>query len=137
MKIPTFRRLVKSDYAKEFSGLIDTLSFTINNGVEVLYQALNKSLSLKDNIACTVKDVQVELKSDGTLRADVSFSLDTSNRVLGVIVLNAINTNNSTILPDSAPFIAFSQSGKTITISAVKGLPAGQKFNLTLVAFDS
>lgn len=137
MKIPTFRRLVKSDYAKEFSSLIDTLSFTINNGVEVLYQALNKSLSLKDNIACTVKDVQVELKADGTLRSAVSFSLDTSNRILGVLVLNAINVNNSTILPDSMPFVSFSQSGKTVTINAVKGLPVSQKFTLTVVAFDS
>lgn len=137
MKIPTFRRLVKSDYAKEFAGLIDTLSFTINNGVEILYQALNKSLTLKDNIACTVKDVQVELRADGSIRAPVSFSLDTSNRILGLLVLNATNVNNSSILPDSAPFVSYSQSGKTVTISAVKGLPSGQTFNLTIVAFDS
>lgn len=137
MKIPTFRRLVKSDYAKEFAGLIDTLSFTINNGVEVLYQALNKSLSLKDNIACTVKEVQVELKSDGSLRSEVAFSLDTANRILGIVVLNAINANNSNVLPTSAPYVVFSQSGKTVTITAVRGLPAGERFNLTLVAFDS
>jgi len=55
MKLPNFKRIFKSDYKTEFHSLIEPLSFSINNGIEVLYQTLNKAVSLKDNVACTVK----------------------------------------------------------------------------------
>jgi hypothetical protein len=137
MKLPNFKRLIKSDYAEEFQELVETLGFSINYGVEVLYQALNKSLNLKDNIACTVKDITVEVKEDGTPKVSLSFSLDTSNRILGIVALSATNTTNPSGYPTATPFISFSQSGKTVTITNIKGLPAGQKFVLTVVAFDN
>lgn len=137
MKLPTFKRLNKTDYEKDFQGLIETLSFSINNGIEVIYQALNKSLNLNDNVACTVKQFAVEVKEDGTPKTATTFTLDTNNRILGIMVLNATNQNNASIYPTSTPFISFSQSGKTITINNIKGLQSGQKYLLTLVAFDS
>lgn len=137
MKLPTFKRLNKADYNKEYQGLIETLSFSINNGVEVLFEALNKSLNLNDNFACTVKQFTVEVNSDGTPKTATSFTLDTNNRILGVMVLSATNQTNSSIYPTSAPFVSFSQSGKTITINNIKGLQSGYKYSLTLVAFDS
>ena len=137
MKLPNFKRLIKGDYKVEFQDLIETIGFSVNNGVEVLYQALNKSLTLKDNIACTVKDVTVEVKDDGTPKSSISFSLDTNNRILGIMVISATNTTNQLTYPTSTPFISFTQNGKTITINNIKGLQSGQKYTLTLVAFDS
>ena len=137
MKLPNFKRLIKSDYKQEFQDMIETVGFSVNTGVEVLYQALNKSLNLKDNIACTVRDFTVEVNADGAPRSQLSLSLDTSNRILGIMVLSAINTTNPLTYPTSTPFISFTQNGKTITINNIKGLQSGQKYNLTIVAFDS
>ena len=137
MKLPNFKRLIKSDYAQEFQGLIETVGFSVNNGIEVLYQALNKSVNLKDNISCTVKDLTVELKDDGTPKTQLTFTLDTNNRILGIVVLSANNLTNPKIYPDSTPFISYSQSGKNITINNIKGLQSGQKYSLTIVAFDN
>lgn len=137
MKLPNFKRLIKADYAQEFQDLIETLGFSVNNGVEVLYQALNKSLNLKDNIACTVKELTVEVKDDGTPKTQLTFTLDTSNRILGITVLSASNLTNPTIYPNFTPFISYSQSGKNVTINNIKGLQSGQKYSLTIVAFDN
>lgn len=137
MKLPSFRRILKTDYAEEYRNLIETLSFSINNGVEVLYQAFNKAISLRENIACTVKDIDVEVDSTGKPKGRVSFTLDTSGRILGVVVLNAINTKNPGVLPTSGVFVTFTQESKTIIVNNIKGLPEGQPFTLTVVAFDS
>lgn len=137
MKLPNFKRIVKSDYKQEFHGIIENLSFSLNNGIEVLYQALNRAISLKDNIACTVMDVIIEVDSEGTPKVRTSFLLNSTNRVLGVSVLNAVNSRNPTILPTSGVFVYFTQENKTLFIKGVKGLPADQQFTLTLVAFES
>jgi hypothetical protein len=137
MKLPSFRRLIKSDYEQEYSKLIETLSFSINNGIEVLYQALNKSLTLRDNIACAIKEIEVAVDSNGTPTAKTGFTLDSGNKILGITVLNVINAKNPSILPNSGVFISFVQETKNITIVSVRGLPPNQTFTLTLVAFES
>ena len=137
MKLPTFKRINKTDYDKEYQGLIETLSFSINSGVESLYQVLNKSLNLKDNVACTVKSFEVEVNEDGSPKTETTFLLDSNNKILGITILSAVNETNSKVYVSSAPFISFSQSGKTITINNIKGLQNGYKYTITLVAFDS
>jgi hypothetical protein len=137
MKLPNFRRILKTDYAEEYRDLIETLSFSINNGIEVLYQALNKAVTLRENVACTVKEVDVIVDSNGAPKSRLSFPLDTSNRILGVTVLNVINTKNPSIIPSSGVFVYFIQENKNLIISYIKGLPADQPFTVTLVAFDS
>jgi hypothetical protein len=136
MKLPNFRRIIKSDYETDDQKLIETLSFSLNNGIEVLYQALNRALTLQDNVACTVKEFTVEVDATGTPKSKTSFTLNTSNRILGVMVLNAINTKNPSILPTAGVFMSFYQEGKTVTINNIKGLPENQIFNLTTVSFE-
>lgn len=136
MKLPSFRRLIKSDYKEEFQELIETLSFSLNNGIEVLYQTLNKAVSLRDNVACTVKEIDVQVDSNGSPIGTLKFSLDNTNRILGVFVLNAINTKTPSVLPTSGVFISFSQENKTVIVNNIKGLPSGQPFTLTIVAFE-
>ena len=136
MRLPNFRRLIKSDYSKEYELLIEKLSFSINNGVEVLYQAFNKAISLKDNIACTLKDIDVEVKEDGSVKTLTSFNLDTQGKIIGILVLNVVNTRTPSILPNSGFFVSFTQESNKILINSIKGLPPNQPFKLTLVAFD-
>jgi hypothetical protein len=136
MKLPSFRRILKTDYAEEYRGLIETLSYSINGGIEVIYQAFNKAISLRENIACTVRDIDVIVDSTGAPKTRLTFSLDTSNRILGITVLNAFNTKTPTILPTSGVFISFTQENRNIIVNNIKGLPADQPFTLTVVAFD-
>ena len=137
MKLPSFRRIVKSDYDEENESLIETLSFTLNASMESLFSAFNRSISLKDNVACTVKNITVAVDSSGKPKSSTQFRLDTNARALGITVLNAINNSNPSILPLAGVFVSFSQEGTNIIINNIKGLPSDQQFTLTLVAFDT
>lgn len=137
MKLPSFRRIVKSDYEEENESLIETLSFTLNSSMESLFSAFNRAISLKDNVACTVRSITVTVDSSGKPKNNTQFRLDTNGRALGVIVLNAVNNSNPNILPLAGVFVSFSQDGTNIIINNIKGLPSDQQFTLTLVAFDT
>lgn len=136
MRLPNFKRLYEIDYDEQFKPLISKLANSLNIGIETLYDALNKKITLKDNISCTVKDITVELNSSGIPKSNVSFTLDTvSSRVIGITVLRAENNTNSNVYPSSAPFITYQQNTNTIIITHISGLQADNQYTLSVVAY--
>lgn len=136
MKLPNIKRIDKQNFPQQEPDFIDKLGFTLNNDMETLFNVLNRNASLKDNLFCTVKDVQVILDADGIPTNGASFRLDNAQmRVLGCPVYNAVNVKNSTVFPTGAPFINFSQLSDIITINHVTGLQPGQLYTLTIVAW--
>lgn len=136
MKLPSFRRLFSSDYPKQFQSLIDILSVSLNNGIDVLYNALNNNLSLRDNINATVRDITVTVDANGNPNTSSAFTLNTSNKVDGVIVISAINQVDSRVYPTSGVFISGAQSGKVYNINNIAGLQANQQYIIRAVAFQ-
>lgn len=138
MRMPDFKRLDKQNFKPEDQQLIELLAFTINNDMEVLYNALKRRVSLKDNIFCTVKDVQVVVTSGGIPKNTASIRLEEPTmRVLGCQVIRAINQDNVTTYPNSAPFVSFTQNSSVVNINHVTGLQADTNYLLTIVAWGS
>lgn len=135
MKIPSFRRLMDADFPEEFKDLVKKIAVSINNGFEILYEALNKKISLNDNIACTLKDVEVDIKEDGRLKSQAVVKLDVPGSVIGISVLNARCLTDSNVYPNAGIYLNFQQSGDKLTITHAYGLPANYKFSLKIVAF--
>lgn len=135
MKIGSFRRIFYTDYPSDQQSLIQKLSVTINNGFDQLYTALQNNLALADNIACTVKTVTLTVDSTGTPTTSASFSITTTGTITGLTVMAASNQTTSTVYPTSAPFITYTQNNQLINITNVAGLPAGNSFQLTVVAW--
>ena len=135
MKLPSFRRLIRTDFKQEFQALVDQLSVSINIGIENLYDALNRKLTLRDNIACTVKEIDVKVDASGTPTATTLFKMDISNRLEGITVLNALNIDDSTGYPTGGIFISWTQTQNGILINNITGLVANQTYRLKLVAF--
>jgi len=136
MKLPSFKRLFSSDFPSQFKQLIDTLSVSLNTGIEVLYDALNNRITLRENISCTVKDVTALVDANGKPTQTINMKLDTTNKVDGCIVISAINQNNPAIYPSGAVFISFAQSSNILNITNITGLQAGQSYSLRIVAFQ-
>lgn len=135
MKLPLFRRLFKTDFRQEFQDLVDQLSVSINVGIENLYDALNRKLSLRDNILCTVKELDITANADGTPTTTSIIQLDIAGRIDGVVVLSALNITNANIYPTSGVFVSWTQTQNGILINNITGLPAGQRFKVKMVAF--
>lgn len=136
MKIPSFKRLLSADFEKEYKKLIDQLSQTLNNGVEVLYNIQLNGISLRDNINCTVKDVIVTVDASGTPTQTSAFKLNNTNKVDGISIILALNQTNSSVYPISHPFITGVQGTGVYTIQNISGLQAGQSYLLRIVAFQ-
>jgi len=136
MKLPSFRRLFSGDFAVQYKQLIDTMAVSLNNGIELLYQALNNGLTLRDNISCTVKDITLSVDANGTPTQNSAIKLNNTNKVDGVKVISAINQTNSGTYPTNGVFISFSQTSATLNITNITGLQSGQQYTLRVVAFQ-
>ena len=136
MRIPSFKRLFKNDFKEEYQALVEQLAVSINDGFDTLYNALNRGLTIRDNMTATVKDVDVVVDSNGLPSSKTSVPLDFTTKVDGVIVIMASNLTNPNSYPD-AVFISFTQQDKTIVLNKITGLTAGSKYRIRLVAFGT
>lgn len=135
MKLPSFRRLYKTDFAQEFQALVDQLSVSINIGIENMYDVLNRKLTLRDNMLCTVKEIDVTVDPARAPTTTTSFPLDISGRIDGVVVLSAVNLTTTGMYPSSGVFISWTQTQNGVLINNITGLQNGQKYRLRVVAF--
>lgn len=135
MKIPGFKRLLGSDFDKQFQELINQLSLSLNNGIDILYQALNNNLTFRDNIKSQVQDITVSVDANGTPRQNASFKLNISARVDGTLVILAENQDNSNTYPSGGVFINGTQDINNFIINHITGLQANQSYLLRVVIF--
>lgn len=133
--LASFKRLYKQDFQPQYQSLIDQLSYYINTNEEQLFQTLNNNVNLANNIYCIVQNLTITVGSTGIPTSTVSFQNTLATSIIGTVVLNAVSTSGSNIYPTGGIFCSFTQNGTTVTINNITGLPSGQSFTLTLVAF--
>lgn len=137
MKLPNYKRIYPSDFSPDDQPLVNQMSTSVNPNIEVLYQALNGNVSLKDNIYAEVKEFTTNVNSAGIPNNTLQYNSSLATSILGITVLRARHSTRTDVFPTSAPFISFTQSGKTVTINNITGLPANQDFALVIVAYGS
>lgn len=135
-KLATYKRIITSDFEDDDKALIEQLAFPVNDGFNALYFAVDGRISLRDNILCTVKDVDVVVNAAGNPLGATSFNLDKTNvQVMGCQVIYAANQVNSAAYPTGQPFISFSQSGNSVIINNITGLQPNQRYKVRIVAY--
>lgn len=130
MTLPSLRKLFKADFKPEFQELIETMIPTVNNGIEVLYELGNGKISIKDNLAGVVRDIDLSVNAQGIPVSLSTFTLNSGDRILGATVIKTENLTNSSIYPTSAPFITYSQLENRITINHITGLVSGNNYRI-------
>lgn len=134
-KIPSYRRIIKTDYPSELQDSIEKLSFSINPAFEILFDILNKKLTLRDNLKCSVKEFITKVKTNGQPYNKITLPLDFLGPIDGCLVLNAINIKNPEQGVAGAPFISFTQNGNNIIINNIKGLHVDHEYSLKILIF--
>jgi len=135
--IPGFRRLYKTDFQKEYQDFADALASTVNINFEILYEALKKKITLADNLASTVKDVDVIVDSNGKPTTTITVTPDTQLPIIGCSVINATNLDNSSIYPTAQPFVTWTLNSQgKFQLNNISGLQANQKYRLKLVIWN-
>jgi hypothetical protein len=135
MIIPSFKRLAKQDYPQDQQPFIEKLGFIINNSFDIMYEALNKKLTVRENFAGTLREVVVRVDADGVPVGTVGIALDTGNRVQYLQVHTVTDVDNTSVYPTAMPYISFTQTQTGLIFNHIAGLPAGTNFRLKLFAF--
>lgn len=136
MKLSPFRRIIKTDYKQEFQDLVEQLSTSLNNALDGLYGLTTNNISLKDNISCTLKVIEVSVDSTGKPKNPVVIKLSTSGKVQGLTILNTTNTVDSTVYPTSGVSISFSIINSGVSIDNITGLLPNNKYQINVVIFQ-
>jgi len=135
VKLPSFRRLNKADFKQDFQDLVDTLSVSLNNGIEVLYNVLNRNISLTDNIYCDVTDIKVVTDSLGNPIRSTSYPLTLKTKAIGVSIIDINNETDPLGYPTSGVTISFTRSNNSIIINNITGLRPGQTYALKIITW--
>lgn len=139
LKLPSFKRIFTDDFPKDIQSTIEKLCNYINPNTEYVYTALNNQLTFADNFYATTKTITVSVDSTGKPTATAVIQLTVVNNTIpkasGTLVILAQNQTNSTTYPTGGIFISFTQSGSTITINNITGLPANNSFLLNVIVF--
>lgn len=135
MKLPNFRRLIKTDFPQNEQNLVEKIASSLNYGLEVVYEALNNKISLQDNILCTVKDLQITVNASGIPIVQTSFRPTFPGTVIGLQVIKADNLTNTNTYPSSGISVSFVQTDTGILINHITGLQANNTYQLRIVAY--
>lgn len=132
--MPSLKRIYTNDFEQQYQQLIEQLSYTINTNEDTLFQTLTNNVTLKDNIYGQVIQLLVQVDASGKPITKTGFVSTLTTNILGTLVLNAL-ANTPNVYPTGGIFVSFTQSGTTITINNITGLPANTQFTLTLATF--
>jgi len=133
MLLPSFRRLFSQNFEKQYQNLISTLSQSLNNGIQVLYDALNNQITFRDNIKCTVQDITLMVNATGTPIQGGTMALTFTGNVDGYFVTQVTNVNNPNTYPTAAVMVFGQQSNQTFIINNVTGLQPNVQYTIRLI----
>lgn len=128
MRLPGLKRLVKEDFAGEDQELIDKIGFIINSSFEPLYAALNRNITIGDNLNQQLQDVTVKVNALGTPINTIQIKYLLTSSCKGLHVIRCTPT------PTAAPWTTWEQtSSSLLTITNIKGLEANKEYTLRFI----
>lgn len=134
-KVSTFKRLSKENFSEENRELIETLGFSINDFASEIINALNKNITIDDNLKMEYKDITVIVDGSGFPTKTTQYTIGLDSRIRGVLVVRAQNLDNIANFVNNAPFISYSQNNNNIiTVNHITGLIANEEYRLTLLS---
>jgi hypothetical protein len=137
MKLPSYRRIYKNDYAEEYEALVEKLAVSVNYGFDTLYDALNQRLNFEDNIASTIAEFSVTVDGNGRPTQKTQFKLKSSQTIVqGIVVLNCYGTKDPDVLPQSGIFVSFEKNENFVNINNIKGLIPNVSYTIKLLAIS-
>lgn len=130
-KIQIPAKLRVEDFDSEDKELIEKIGGIYNSFIDDIYRLVDGGLD-SYNINRQIGDVDVKIDSSGKVMGTPQIKITVNGRIRGINVINAVNQVNSGIYPLSAPYVSFSATSTTLTITNISGLQPNSQYRLTL-----
>lgn len=134
-KLGSYRRIITNDFKQEDRQLVGQVASPVNDSFNELYFAVNGRISLRDNVFCTVKDIDITVDASGFPINDAGFTLDKQGQVMGCQVIYAANQVNSALFPTGQPFVSFTQNNTQVYVNHITGLQPNSRYIVRIVAY--
>jgi hypothetical protein len=136
MKLPTQKKIIKTEFDEENQQLVEKLSGSVDYNFDKVFSALSGNIDLVNNLKGIVKEFQVTVDSSGIPLIPVRFnSTLTPARPFGAMVIDQTNLTNSTTYPTGAVMVTYTESKGVVTVNHFTGLPANNTFRIKIVFF--
>lgn len=134
MKLPTSKKILREDL-KDAPPYVNGIIEPVNSFMETVYQALNKNITLNENIASFLKEISYTTPSTyPTGVQTVGFQNALRTRPIGVLLMQAYDKLSYTP-PPGPVYIPWIEDDGTITIYPITGLAASKTYLIRLVIF--
>lgn len=134
IRLPSQKKVLREDLKEAAKGL-EPLIDVINSFMEAVYQALNRNLTLDQNIACFVKEITYQTPSTYPLGVDVvEFTSELRAKAIGLTVLQVVD--KATYTPPAGPVYApWVENNGSIQVSTITGLAASKAYTVRLLVY--
>jgi hypothetical protein len=127
-KIQT-KKININDFSETSRPDMAKLARSLNPFYDDIERAFRKGFSIEDNLPMQYQKIILEVDGSGTPTQRTVLTTSLTN-IQGCVIVKAVCLD---AFPTAAPFITFNQTGSTIEIQNVAGLPASKKFTLTIL----
>lgn len=134
MKLPNQKKILREDL-KDAPSYVNGIIVPVNSFMETTYQALNKNLTLQENIASFVKDITYTTPAGYPVMDTITFQNQLKSKPIGVMVLQCYERD--TYIPAPGPvYVPWVQGiSGDIVVYPVTGLAASKTYTLRVVVF--
>ncbi len=134
-KIRKINKILTEDFPATYRDLVSKLAFALNPFLDNIVQALDKGLTITDNLNGEIKVITIT--ADNDLPLQIRTSLNSCNSILVSRVTNLTNTSATLA---SAPFVEFKnkeEAGfKLIEITNITGISVTDKYRIRLILLN-
>lgn len=134
MKLPTQKKILREDI-KDAPPWINAVIEPVNTFMESTYQALNKNITLSENIASFIKEINYTTPSTYPSGVEITSFMNTlRTRPVGVQILQVYD--KTTYIPPPGPvYVPWIEDQGDIKIYPLTGLEASKTYLVRFVIF--
>lgn len=133
-RLPEIKRILREDL-KEAPSWIEKLLTPLNSFFSVVYEALNKNITFKENIACNIKEMEFKTRADYTLASPVidgwqglEFKSGLSYRATGLLIMQIYEKTDNYIPITNGINIDWIDMDGQIIVNYISGLSNSKNY---------
>jgi hypothetical protein len=126
------KKIQKEDFEADMQDTIEKLAFPINSFMEQTRNALDGNIDF-NNLNEEIITLDISVNASGIPIVITKYVSNIRTRVIGHNVISVVSVNNpQTVFATNQPFINYTQNANLVTINNITGLPANERFRLTV-----
>lgn len=132
--LPATKKISRADLGKDAPDWVNNLLSPLNSFIEQVYTALNKNITLPENVASQIIDIEINTPSDYSTGGfpSINFKRTLARKANLCIIGRAVETTSNSIF-STGVFPTWEDNNGTIAVRYISGLQNSKSYNFTLL----